>query len=103
MPAFPRVHIDGAVANALARAFLQRVETIVTIMQSTDFYNMRTREFRYVLPFNTNSRNNSHHNAKHCAIIMLPILGARSLISNSAMTNIRLFSVYSSFQISYTR
>jgi hypothetical protein len=26
MPAFPRVHIDGAVANALARAFLQRVE-----------------------------------------------------------------------------
>jgi len=103
MPAFPRVHIDGAVANALARAFLQRVETIVTIMQSTDFYNMRTREFRYVLPFNTKSRNNSHHNAKHCAIIMLPILGARSLISNSAMTNIRLFSVYSSFQISYTR
>jgi hypothetical protein len=27
MPAFPRVHIDGAVANALARAFLQRMET----------------------------------------------------------------------------
>jgi hypothetical protein len=24
MPAFPRVHMDGAVANALARAFLQR-------------------------------------------------------------------------------
>jgi hypothetical protein len=27
MPAFPRVHIDGAVANALAKAFLQRIET----------------------------------------------------------------------------
>jgi len=35
MPAFPRVHIDGAVANALARAFLQRVETTVTIYSST--------------------------------------------------------------------
>jgi hypothetical protein len=33
MPAFPRVHIDGAVANALARAFLQRVETTVIRMQ----------------------------------------------------------------------
>jgi hypothetical protein len=26
MPAFPRVHMDGAVANALARAFLQRAK-----------------------------------------------------------------------------